>query len=166
MRKHPVLLIFCALAVVSCARPISVKVTTTPIDDVELTLNRTVSTSDTETTDATDEAQQKEKLRVGYSPCVFEDVPQGSDLTITAAKEGYQVKTLTIPAHAGAWSSLLWTKNDPRSRYLEWKNERGEKVDLAEDGVEIHLEPVPNTQHYKPETILPFSMPEHLRESD
>lgn len=173
MRIHPVPLIFCALAVVSCARPISVKVTTTPVDDVELTLNRPAlgdqrnPSTDEETDPYTAQVAQENKLRTAHSQCVIPDVSQGRDLTIVARKEGYEVTSVTIPAKAEpvgvsllwsprAWSSLIWSSTSPRAHYLVLEDENHQPIDLEETGIIIPMKKLPESAEYTPEKLPDF----------
>lgn len=171
MRKLPVLPILCTLAVSSCARPIAVKVTTTPVSGVELTLNRSdteFQSAETSGADKTnDSAIAGAALRRGYSQCVFENVPQGRDLTIIARKEGYEVTSFTVPAKAApmgfallwsprAWSSLIWSKESPRAKYLTLEDEEHRMIDLQEEGVIIEMKPIPNGNSYTPSPMPPF----------
>lgn len=172
MRRHPVLLIFCALAVASCARPISLKVTTTPVSGVELTLNRPALESESQPSAAdadsrTAEDAKEKKQRTAYSQCVLTDVPQGRDLTIIARKEGYEVSSVTIPSKAApvglsllwssrAWSSLIWSSTSPRAQYLILEDENHNEIDLQNVGVTIEMKPISDSAHHSPSPLPPF----------
>lgn len=166
MRMHPALLTIGALVVCSCAEPISVKVTTTPVTDVELTLNRTAPESKEKKT-AEYSTPGKAFLK-GQSNCVFENVSQGHDLTIVARKEGYEVAQVTIPAKATKpfslsllwssrpWSSLIWSTMDPRAQYLTLEDAEHHEIDLATEGVTIPMKRIPDSGQYKASALPPF----------
>ncbi len=167
MRMHPALLTIGALMVCSCAEPISVKVTTTPVTDVELTLNRTVSESTSNESEGAAATPKEQKWRTGKSDCVFKDVSQDRDLTIVARKEGYEVTQVTIPAHAEplgwsllwskrAWSNLIWSAYSPHSQYLILEDAQHREIDLTEEGVTIEMKPVSSGEHYKAAPLTPF----------
>lgn len=166
MRLFPVLSFSCVLLVASCARPIAVKVTTTPVAGVELTLNRLV-TEQTKAESATVGEPGEPILRTGVSDCVFQDVPQGRDLTIVARKEGYEVTSVTVPAYAEplgfsllwsprAWSSLIWSSTSPRAMYLRAEDADHREIDLETEGITIEMKPVPTSETYRHTALPPF----------
>lgn len=159
MRWYPVLLPCCAFVLVSCAQPIAVKVSTAPIQGVELTLNRTEAGGT--------QISSETKPMTGVSDCVFENVSQERDLTIVARKEGYQVASVTIPAVSEEisydflwspkeWSNLLWSAFGSRSQYLKFEDENHREIDLETEGVTIELTPVSAGDSYKPTPLPPF----------
>lgn len=166
MKSFPVCSVLCSLLVVSCAKPISVKVTTTPVEGVELTLNRTVPQS--EEKKVAEYSTPGKDFLTGKSNCVFENVSQGHDLTIVARKEGYEVAQVTIPAKAAKpfslsllwssrpWSSLIWSTMDPRAQYLTLEDAEHKEIDLATEGVTIPMKRIPDSGQYKASALPPF----------
>lgn len=69
-------------------------------------------------------------------------VEQSKDLGIVVDKPGYRVASKTIYTQSNWWLSLLWTRNDPRSQYIE------------EDEVFIPMEKIQGVKDYKP-SVLP-----------
>lgn len=72
-------------------------------------------------------------------------VSQKKDLGIVASKAGYETAAKTLYTHSSWWLSLLWTKNDPRARYIE------------EDEVTLTLAKIPSAEGYKPSSLPPYT---------
>lgn len=68
-------------------------------------------------------------------------ISQKKDLAIVATKPNYQTAAYTLTTKPGFWSSLVWTKNDPRAQYIE------------ENEVTLRLQPIPSSQGYRPQMI-------------
>lgn len=77
----------------------------------------------------------------GTTPMTLE-IAQSKDLGIVASKPGYENAACTVVTQTSWWQSLLWTKSDPRSQYIE------------EDEVTIPMEKIPTPELFRP-TKLP-----------
>ncbi len=77
-------------------------------------------------------------------------VEQKRDLGIVVSLPGYETASRTVYTRTNWWLSLLWTKTDPRARFIE------------EDEVYIPLKKIPTLQEYVP-TTLPAYSKEHKK---
>lgn len=109
------------LLLVSCAGTKEFTIYTTPCDGATVHING--------------------ELMEGTTPLTTE-VEQSKDLGIVVEKDGYQVGSATVYTQTSWWRALLWTKNDPKARYIE------------EDAVTIPMEKVKTIRSYTP-TVLP-----------
>ncbi len=80
------------------------------------------------------------RLLEGKTPLSAE-VNQQKDLSIVANKKGYSVATKTLFTETNFWRTLLWTKYDAKSRYIE------------ADSVHIDLEALPKLESYTPSKL-------------
>ncbi len=74
------------------------------------------------------------------------EVSQDKDLGITVMKPGYEVATHTVETQSSTWGAILWTKHDPRAKYIE------------EDEVTIPLKKIPTAAGFSP-GVLPGYQP-------
>lgn len=86
------------------------------------------------------------------------EVEQQKDLGIVVSKPGYESTACTVPTRTNWWLSLLWTKNDPRARFIE------------EDEVNIPMTRIPSVTGFRASKLpeytggrLPASAPPPLR---
>lgn len=121
MRTPSFMLTLCGILLASCASPKPFTIRTTPVEGARVYING-------EPTECT-------------TP-VTTEVEQSKDLGIVVEKEGYQVASATVYTQTSWWRALLWTKNDPRARFIE------------EDEITIPLEKIQTVQSYTP-TVLP-----------
>lgn len=82
----------------------------------------------------------------GTTP-VTTEIEQDKDLGIVVEKDGYRVGSATVYTSTNWWLSLLWTKNDPKARYIE------------EDEVTIPMEKVLPIPSYQPTKLPAFQPP-------
>lgn len=78
---------------------------------------------------------------VGKSP-VTTEINQDKVLGIVARKEGYEIGSETITPQTSRFLSIIWTENDPKSKYIE------------EDLVSIPLRKLQDVSSYTP-SVLP-----------
>ncbi len=57
--------------------------------------------------------------KLPFASPVSSEVDQQHDVTVTAMKEGYELKTTTVPTQVSRWRSWLWTRHDPDTRYID-----------------------------------------------
>ncbi len=95
--------------------------------------------------------------QLGETPMSVE-VKQQKDLGIVVSKPGYENAAYTVPTRTNWWLSLLWTKSDPRARFIE------------EHEVNIPLRRIPSLSGFRASTIpeytggrFPASAPPPLR---
>lgn len=84
------------------------------------------------------------KLQEGKTTPMVLEISQKKDLGIVATKPGYETAARTLYTHPGWWSSLMWTKSDPRAQYIE------------EDEVTLRLKKIPTAEGYRVSEIPPF----------
>ena len=116
----------CCAVLASCAGTKEFSIRTTPCDGATVHING--------------------KRIEGTTP-VTTEIKQDKDLGIVVEKDGYRVSSATIYTSTNWWLSLLWTKNDPKARYIE------------EDEVIIPMEKVPAIPSYKPTKLPAFQPP-------
>lgn len=80
----------------------------------------------------------------GATPMTVE-VKQEKDLGIVACKPGYETAACTLRTQSKWWLALLWTKDDPRARFIE------------EDEVMLKLNKIPSPEGYRPGTLPPYT---------
>ena len=80
----------------------------------------------------------------GSTPMTLE-ISQKKDLGIVASKPGYETAAHTVRTQSTWWLSLLWTKDDPRARYIE------------EDEVTLTLKKIPSIDGYRPTELPPYT---------
>ena len=78
---------------------------------------------------------------VGKSP-VTTEIKQDKTLGIVAFKSGYEVASETIEPATNKFLALVWTKSDPKAKYIE------------EDSVDIQLKKISTPATYKP-SVMP-----------
>lgn len=81
---------------------------------------------------------------LGKSP-VTTEIDQDKTLGITVRKPGYMVASETITPQTSAFLAFVWTKNDPKAKYIE------------EDSVHINLQKIPTPQSYTPSTMPKYT---------
>ncbi len=74
-------------------------------------------------------------------------IEQDKDLGITAMKPGYEVASHTVLTQTSTWGTILWTKHDPRAKYIE------------EDEVTIPLKKIPSASSFAPEPLPSYAPP-------
>ncbi len=126
MRRKLFTLALLAMLPVSCVGTKEFTIRTTPCDGATVHING--------------------ELIEGTTP-VTTEIKQDKDLGIVVEKDGYRVSSATIYTSTNWWLSLLWTKNDPKARYIE------------EDEVTIPMEKVPAIPSYKPTKLPAFQPP-------
>ncbi len=77
-------------------------------------------------------------------------VDQSKDLGIVVEKDAYETATRVVYTRTNWWLSLLWTKTNPRARFIE------------ENEVHIPLKKIPTVSTYVPTPLPPYGG-EHAR---
>lgn len=72
-------------------------------------------------------------------------VDQSKDLGIVAEKDAYETATRVVHTRTNWWLSLLWTKTNPRARFIEEKE------------VHIPLKKIPTMSTYIPTPLPPYA---------
>lgn len=80
---------------------------------------------------------------VGKSPVVTE-IKQDKSIGIVARKAGYEIGTETLTPETSRFLAFVWTKNDPKAKYIK----------IKDDTVTIPLKEIKKPEHYTP-TKLP-----------
>ncbi len=80
----------------------------------------------------------------GETPMEVE-VSQKKDLGIVVSKTGYESTAYTVPTRTNWWLSLLWTKSDPRARFIE------------EDEVTIPMQRIPTLSNFRASSMPPYT---------
>lgn len=83
---------------------------------------------------------------VGKSPVTL-TIEQDKSLGLIAHKDGYALGSATVPTQAHWFYSLIWTKHDPKARYIE------------EDGVTIPLRRINEAADYVPVPLPAYGEP-------
>ena len=79
----------------------------------------------------------------GKTPIEVE-VSQKKDLGIVVSKPGYESTAYTVSTRTNWWLSLLWTKSDPRARFIE------------EDEVMIPMRRIPTLGNFRNSSMPPY----------
>ena len=79
----------------------------------------------------------------GKTPMEVE-VSQKKDLGIVVSKPGYESTAYTVSTRTNWWLSLLWTKSDPRARFIE------------EDEVMIPMRRIPTLGNFRNSSMPPY----------
>lgn len=80
----------------------------------------------------------------GKTP-VTTTIEQDKDLGIVVDKPGYRIASKTVYTQSNWWLRLLWSKNDPRSRYIE------------EDEVFVPMEKISTAAQFVPSTLPEYT---------
>lgn len=83
-------------------------------------------------------------LQEGVTPMKV-TVDQSRDLGIVAEKDAYETATRVVYTRTNWWLSLLWTKTNPRARFIE------------ENEVHIPLKKIPTVSTYVPTPLPPYT---------
>ncbi len=73
------------------------------------------------------------------------EVNQKKDLGIVVSKPGYESTAYTVATRTNWWLSLLWTKSDPRARFIE------------EDEVTIPMKRIPTLSNFRASSMPPYT---------
>ena len=129
---RPFALAVSCVLLASCAGQKQFTIRTTPVDGATVHING--------------------QLIEGTTP-VTTEIKQDKDLGIVVEKPGYQVASATVYTATSWWRALLWTKNDPKARYIE------------ENEVTIPMEKIRTISTYTPTTLPAFNPPARALEA-